>query len=43
VMSQEWNRFVDEGLWLVIRLRKQETSIRTWLAEAAYRDRGTGD
>jgi septal ring factor EnvC (AmiA/AmiB activator) len=43
VMSQEWNRFVEEGLWLVIRLRKQETAIRTWLSEAAYRDRGTGD
>jgi hypothetical protein len=43
LMRQEWERFVDEGLWFVIRVRKQDTAIRTWLGEAMNRERGAGD
>ena len=43
LMGQEWTRFVDEGLWFVIRVRKQDTAIHTWLGEALNRERGTGD
>ena len=43
LMTQEWTRFVDEGLWFVVGLRKQETAIRTWLGEAQNRVRGAGD
>jgi hypothetical protein len=43
LMRPEWERFVDEGLWFVIRVRKQDTAIRTWLGEAMNRERGTGD
>jgi hypothetical protein len=36
-------RIVDEGLKLVIRIRKQEAAISTWLMEAFDRDRGVAD
>jgi len=35
--------FVSETLALVIRIRKQEQAVRTWLGEAFNRDRGTVD
>lgn len=35
--------FCDNGLSLVLDLRKQEVAIETWLQEAFSRDRGTGD
>jgi hypothetical protein len=34
---------VDGGLKLVIRIRKQEVAISTWLMEAFDRDRGVAD
>jgi len=34
---------VDEGLGLVIRVRKQERALSTWLSEAFQRDTGVGD
>ncbi|MEZ6097691.1 MAG: hypothetical protein R3E01_01845 [Pirellulaceae bacterium] len=34
---------VDEGLQFVIRARKQQQAISTWLLEAFYRDRGVAD
>lgn len=36
-------KIVDHGLDLVIRIRKQEEAISTWLVEALQRDRGEGD
>ncbi|MCO6438316.1 MAG: hypothetical protein J5J06_14570 [Phycisphaerae bacterium] len=33
----------DNGLALVIRIRKQELALRTWLVESAFRDRGVQD
>ena len=33
----------DEGLALVIRVRKQERALNTWFAEAFQRDTGVGD
>ena len=33
----------DRGLEMVVRLRKQETALATWLAEALQRDRGVVD
>jgi len=35
--------FADSTLQLVMRIRKQETAIRTWLMEAFTRDRGVVD
>lgn len=35
--------FVEKSLDLVIRIRKQEQSVRVWLLEAFTRDRGTVD
>ena len=35
--------FVKDMLVFIIRARKQEQSIRTWLFEALHRDRGTVD
>jgi hypothetical protein len=34
---------VDQGLALVLRIRKQEAAARTWYVEAFQRDRGVGD
>ncbi len=33
----------DKGLGLVIRIRKQELAIQTWLVESEWRDRGVQD
>jgi hypothetical protein len=35
--------FVSLALGLVVRMRKQEVAVRTWLMEAFNRDRGTVD
>ncbi|MCA9111872.1 MAG: hypothetical protein KDA52_18105 [Planctomycetaceae bacterium] len=35
--------FVDDAIGLIIRIRKQELAVRTWLLEALNRDRGTVD
>jgi hypothetical protein len=34
---------IDEGLAFVMRVRKQEVALETWLVEAFNRDRGTAD
>jgi hypothetical protein len=31
------------GIALIVRIKKQQSAAATWLAEAAYRDRGVGD
>ena len=41
--DEEIRSIVDEGLALVIRVRKQERALSTWLAEAFHRDTGVGD
>ncbi len=41
--SEVVGSIVDEGLELVIRIRKQEAAIDTWLMEAFDRDRGVAD
>lgn len=35
--------FIGSALGLIIRIRKQEQAVRTWLGEAFNRDRGTVD
>lgn len=35
--------FIEQALQFVIRVRKQEQAVRTWLMEAFNRDRGTID
>lgn len=42
-MSEDIDRFAHDALWFVIRVRKQDTAIRTWLGEAVRRERGAGD
>jgi hypothetical protein len=34
---------IDAGLAFIIRVRKQEVAVETWLVEAFNRDRGAGD
>ncbi len=41
--DQAVQKMVDEGLALVIRIRKQEAAINTWFGEAFERDRGVAD
>ena len=43
LVVQEAARFADEGLWFVVRVRKQETAIRTWFGEALNRETPAGD
>lgn len=43
VMRDEVDAFARDGLWFVIRVRKQDTAIRTWLGEALRREHGAGD
>ena len=43
LMSQEAARFADEGVWFVVRVRKQDAAIRTWLGEALNRETPAGD
>lgn len=33
----------NEGMELILRIKKQQAASGTWLAEAQYRDRGVGD
>jgi hypothetical protein len=42
-MSEEVESFARDGAWFVIRVRKQDTAIRTWFGEAVRRERGAGD
>ncbi len=42
-IEPELQRLVDEGLAFVIRVRKQESAIATWLVESLDRDRGDVD
>jgi septal ring factor EnvC (AmiA/AmiB activator) len=37
------SQFVEDALAFVVRVRKQESAVRTWLVEAYTRDRGVGD
>ncbi|MEX0726455.1 MAG: hypothetical protein WEB58_09910 [Planctomycetaceae bacterium] len=37
------DRFVSAALEMLVRIRKQEVTVRTWLMEAFMRDRGTVD
>lgn len=41
--KKEHDGLADDALGLVIRIRKQETAIGTWLTEAFSRDRGDVD
>lgn len=41
--EQEVTDLVDQSLLFVLRVRKQETALTTWLIEAFGRDRGTVD
>jgi hypothetical protein len=34
---------IDQGVALIVQIRKQETSLQTWLSEALNRDTGVGD
>jgi hypothetical protein len=43
LMSQEAARFADEGVWFVVRVRKQDAAIRTWLGEALNRETPASD
>lgn len=36
-------RVEDDGLALILSIKKQQATATTWLAEAHYRDRGVGD
>lgn len=42
-VAQAVRKIVDEGLQLVIRIRKQEAAISTWFMEAFDRDSGVAD
>jgi hypothetical protein len=41
--QQHLAKFVDEGMALIARVRKQEVAIQTWYFEAFNRDRGAVD
>jgi hypothetical protein len=43
VMNDDVARFASAGLWFVIRVRRQNTAIRTWLGESFNRESGAGD
>lgn len=43
VANRQVPELVDNGLAFVIRVRKQEVALRTWLVEAFQRDRGPVD
>ena len=41
--TAERNKIEQEGLDLIVRIKRQRTAADTWLAEANYRDRGPVD
>jgi chromosome segregation ATPase len=41
--QQHLAKFIDEGMALIARVRKQEVAIQTWYFEAFNRDRGAVD
>jgi hypothetical protein len=42
-VSAERTKLEQEGLDLILRIKRQRAAASTWLAEANYRDRGTKD
>jgi hypothetical protein len=42
-LADQRQRVEDEGLALILSIKKQQALATTWLAEAHYRDRGVGD
>ena len=43
LLKEDFDNFVDEGLAFVVAVRKQETALTTWFAEAFRRDVGAAD
>jgi len=43
VLSSEVEQSIEKGLAFVIRIRKQQSAINTWLLEAFQRDTGVAD
>jgi hypothetical protein len=41
--SSERSKLEQEGIDLILRIKRQRAAADTWLAEAAYRDRGSVD
>jgi hypothetical protein len=41
--ATERTKLEQEGLDLILRIKRQRAAASTWLAEASYRDRGTKD
>jgi hypothetical protein len=42
-LASERQRLEEEGIALIVHIKKQRTTAETWLAEALYRDRGVKD
>ena len=42
-LAAERQRLEDTGLALILKIKKERAAAATWLTEALYRDRGTGD
>jgi hypothetical protein len=42
-VAEERQRLEEDGIALIIRIKKQRAAADTWLAEALYRDRGSVD
>lgn len=43
IREDDVSAIIEQGLELVIRVRKQEKALTTWFVEAFNRDRGVGD
>lgn len=42
-LAADRQRLEDEGIKLIVQIKKQRAAAETWLAEAFYRDRGVKD
>ena len=42
-LAAQRHNIEQTGIGLILRIKKQQSATTTWLAEAAYRDRGVGD
>lgn len=42
-LAAEQKRIEETGIALILKIKKQRAAVTTWLAESAYRDRGTVD
>jgi hypothetical protein len=42
-LEEHRERIENEGIALIVRIKKQMAAADTWLAESLYRDRGVGD